>query len=98
MPLFAEERIWVDAGALMSYATNAIDTYRLLATYVDKIRTKGGPLLQNLPEGEYSFVLALPVVSGLLFETGNQGYARAEAKSFGQDSDILKKGQDELKT
>ena len=27
---------------------------------------KGGPLLQNLPEEEYSFVLALPVVSGLL--------------------------------
>jgi ABC-type uncharacterized transport system substrate-binding protein len=37
MPLFAEEGIWVDAGALMSYATNEIDTYRLLATYVDKI-------------------------------------------------------------
>ena len=37
MPLFAEEGIWVDAGALMSYATNEIDTYRLLATYVDNI-------------------------------------------------------------
>jgi len=42
MPLFAEEGIWVDAGALMSYATNEIDTYRLFATYVDKI-LKGSP-------------------------------------------------------
>jgi len=40
MPLFAEEGIWVDAGALMSYATNEIDAYRLLATYVDKILKK----------------------------------------------------------
>src|SRR5262245_43996556 len=29
-------------------------------------RTNGCPLLQNLPEGEYSFVLALPLVRGLL--------------------------------
>jgi ABC-type uncharacterized transport system substrate-binding protein len=42
MPLFAEEGIWVDAGALMSYATNEIDTYRLFATYADKI-LKGSP-------------------------------------------------------
>jgi hypothetical protein len=37
MPLFAEEGIWIDADALMSYATNEVDAYRLLATYVDKI-------------------------------------------------------------
>jgi ABC-type uncharacterized transport system substrate-binding protein len=36
-PLLAEEAIWVEAGALMSYATNDVEIYRRLATYVDKI-------------------------------------------------------------
>lgn len=49
MPLFAEEGIWVDAGALMSYATNEIDTYRLLATYVDKILRKPADLRVEQP-------------------------------------------------
>ena len=52
MPLFAEEGIWVDAGALMSYAPNEIDTYRLLATYVDKIPKEAPQPAENLKTDE----------------------------------------------
>jgi ABC-type uncharacterized transport system substrate-binding protein len=37
LPLLAEASIWVDAGGLMSYAANVAESYRRLATYVDKI-------------------------------------------------------------
>lgn len=50
MPLFAEEGIWVDAGALMSYPTNEVDTYRLLATYVDKILKEARQPAKRTPD------------------------------------------------
>jgi len=37
LPSMAEERRYVDAGALMSYGANTADLYRRAATYVDKI-------------------------------------------------------------
>ena len=37
LPLLAETSSWVDAGGLMSYAANDAESYRRLATYVDKI-------------------------------------------------------------
>ena len=37
LPLLAESSTWVDAGGLMSYAANDAESYRRLATYVDKI-------------------------------------------------------------
>jgi putative ABC transport system substrate-binding protein len=37
LPLLAEASNWVDVGGLMSYAANDPESYRRLATYVDKI-------------------------------------------------------------
>ena len=37
LPTMAEGRVYVDAGALMSYGQNPSDTYRRVADYVDKI-------------------------------------------------------------
>ena len=37
LPLLAETGSWVDVGGLMSYAANELESYRRLATYVDKI-------------------------------------------------------------
>jgi len=37
LPLLAEASNWVDDGGLMSYAANDAESYRRLATYVDKI-------------------------------------------------------------
>ncbi len=37
LPLLAETSPWVDFGGLMSYAANDAESYRRLATYVDKI-------------------------------------------------------------
>jgi ABC-type uncharacterized transport system substrate-binding protein len=37
LPLLAEQARWVDAGALMSYSTSESESYRRIATYVDKI-------------------------------------------------------------
>ncbi len=37
LPSMYEERLFVDAGGLLSYAPSFIDLYRRAATYVDKI-------------------------------------------------------------
>jgi putative tryptophan/tyrosine transport system substrate-binding protein len=37
LPLLAETTSWVDAGGLMSYAANDPESFRRVATYVDKI-------------------------------------------------------------
>jgi putative tryptophan/tyrosine transport system substrate-binding protein len=37
LPLLGENSRWVEAGGLMSYAANDAESYRRLATYVDKI-------------------------------------------------------------
>src|SRR5262245_33764954 len=37
VPLLAEEGNWAEAGALMSYATDEQESYRRVATYVDKV-------------------------------------------------------------
>ena len=37
LPLLAETSVWVDEGGLMSYGANDPESYRRVATYVDKI-------------------------------------------------------------
>ncbi len=37
MPSIYQQRLWVDAGGLMSYGPTSADEYRRLASYVDKI-------------------------------------------------------------
>jgi putative tryptophan/tyrosine transport system substrate-binding protein len=37
LPSMAEEDDWVEAGGLISYATNDVDSFRRAATYIDKI-------------------------------------------------------------
>jgi len=37
LPLLAETTIWVEAGGLMSYSANEPESYRRIATYVDKV-------------------------------------------------------------
>jgi putative ABC transport system substrate-binding protein len=37
LPLLAETTIWVEVGGLMSYSANEQESYRRIATYVDKV-------------------------------------------------------------
>jgi putative ABC transport system substrate-binding protein len=47
LPLICSERAWVEAGGLLSYGVDVIDTYRRAAVYLDKILKGASP--GNLP-------------------------------------------------
>src|SRR5499433_36642 len=66
LPLLAETTIWVEAGGLMSYSANEPESYRRIATYVDKVLkgTKPADLPVEQPT-KFEFVINLKTASAL---------------------------------
>jgi len=66
LPLLAETTIWVEAGCLMSYSANELESYRRIATYVDKVLKGAKPA--DLPVEQptkFEFVINLKTASAL---------------------------------
>jgi len=66
LPLLAETTIWVEAGGLMSYSANEPESYRRIATYVDKVLKGARPA--DLPVEQptkFEFVINLKTASAL---------------------------------